>query len=74
MSTSARWTSRALAAAGGLLVLGAAFGPGDVSAASANETPPTPAEPRTRAASERPGTLPPAAPAEPVPVAPNYAG
>jgi hypothetical protein len=79
MSSSTRWTSRALVAAGvgGLLVLGAAFGAGGVSAASADETPTTTAspEPRTRDERERPGTLPPtAAPAEPLPGAPNYAG
>lgn len=79
MRSSTRWTSRALVAAGagGLLVLGAAFGPGGIGAASADETPPTtaPPEPRTRDASDRPGTLPPvAAPGEPLPGAPNLAG
>jgi hypothetical protein len=63
MSSSTRWTSRALVAAGvgGLLALGAAFGAGNVSAASADDTPPTtaPPEPATTAAGERPGTLPP---------------
>jgi hypothetical protein len=79
MSSSTRWTTRALVAAGagGLLVLGAAFGP--VGAASADDTPPTTAPPErpgrqlpgppatasperpTRAAGGRPGTLPPAA-------------
>jgi len=71
MSSSTRWTSRALVAAGvgGLLVLGAAFGAGGVVAASADDTPPT------TAARERPGTLPGApAPAEPEPGVPNYAG
>ena len=62
MSSSTRWTSRALVAAGagGLLVLGAAFGPGGVGAASADDTPPATAssEPPTTAARERPGTLP----------------
>ena len=59
MSSSTRWTSRALVAAGagGLLVLGAAFGPGGVGAASADDTPPTtaPPEPATTAAPEPPG-------------------
>jgi hypothetical protein len=91
MSSSTRWTSRALVAAGagGLLVLGAAFGAGGVGAASADETPPTTARP------ERPGTLPPEPPttaspeppttaaperpgtlppAEPVPGVPTYTG
>jgi hypothetical protein len=90
MSSSTRWTSRALVAAGagGLLVLGAALGAGGVGAASADDTPPTapptepptapttaPAEPPTTAAPERPGTLPPAAaPAEPAPGVPDYTG
>jgi hypothetical protein len=57
MSSSTRWTSRALVAAGagGLLAIGAVFGAGDVSAASADDTPPP--ERPTRDASERPGTL-----------------
>ena len=63
MSSSTRWTSRALVAAGagGLLVLGAAFGASNVSAASADDTPPTtaPSQPATTAAPERPRTLPP---------------
>jgi hypothetical protein len=66
MSSSTRWTSRSLVAAGasGLLVLGVAFGTGGVSAASADETPPAaaPSEPSTTAERERPGTLPPEPP------------
>ena len=66
MSSSTRWTSRALvaASAGSLLVLGATFGAVDIRAASADDTPPTtaPAAPPTTAAPERPGTLPPAPP------------
>jgi hypothetical protein len=76
MSSSTRWTSRALVAAGvgGLLVLGVAFGAGGVGAASADDTPPTTAPPErpTRGTPERPGTLPPAA--EPAPGVPNYTG
>jgi hypothetical protein len=89
MSSSTRWTSRALVAAGtgGLLVLGVAFGA--VGAASADDAPPA------TAGRERPGTLPPEPPtaapperparatgegpgtlppAEPVPGVPNYTG
>jgi hypothetical protein len=75
MSSSTRSTSRALVAtgAGGLLVLGAAFG--SVSPASADDTPPPPPATPTTAAPERPGTLPPAAaPAEPVASMPDYTG
>jgi hypothetical protein len=58
MRSPTRWTSRALVAAGvgGLLMVGAVFGAGDVDAASADGTPPTTARP------DRPGTLPPEPP------------
>jgi hypothetical protein len=76
MSSSTRWTLRALVAAGagGLLAIGAAFGAGDVSAASADDTPPTPPETPTRDSRGRPGTLPAAGPAEPVNSEPTYTG
>jgi hypothetical protein len=84
MSSSTRWTSRALVAGGvgSLLVLGATFGV--AGAASADDAPPgtLPPEPTTTAPSEhpardgsdRPGTLPSAPPAEAVPAEPNFAG
>jgi hypothetical protein len=80
MSSSTRWISRALVAAGagGLLVLGAGFGAGGVGAASADDTPPTTASPErpTTAAPERPGTLPPttASPERPTRAAPGRPG
>lgn len=89
MSSSTRWISRALVAAGagGLLVLGVAFGA--VDAASADDTPPATApgerpgtlspETPTTASPERPATAPgerrgALAPAEPVSGVPNYTG